>query len=299
LNKRFITESQVYIHLSDGLIKNAIGIHTPGAEKKSNNMEFLGVSNIISMIEKIGVLQTIFVTIVMTCIYLLSRHWLKRIDSNYEKIKKDNEILQDKITALKTEHEDKMSSIEAEIKKKLDQRTNFMKNHPFFSTMDYLVDVKIPGIYYRSQFKKIVFTDILVNMVSSANEVFKNFVFDSKNYETGAIEFRNNITTSMKNMHQSFAAACNKDAVPAIVMESFSAWVAPLTRFVFSATESICDSKMYETNIDKINTILSINLAVYDEMVSNIEVYLDEINGDFNGLTYKGIVCEEEHHHHP
>lgn len=260
-------------------------------------MDFLGISNVVSnLVEKIGVMQTMFVAIGMSSIYIFSRQWLKKIDMNYEAIKKDNEKLKQQIGSLQSEHENKMSAIEAEIKKKLDQRTNFMKNHPFFSTMDYLIDVKIPGIHYRSQFKKIVFTDILVNMVSSVNESFKNFVFDSKNYETGAIEFRNNVTTAMKNMHQSFAAACNKDAVPVIVMESFGAWVAPLTRFMFSATENICDSKMYETNVEKINTILSINLAVYDEMVSNIEVYLDEINGDFNGLSYKGITCEEEHH---
>ena len=43
------------------------------------------------------------------------------------------------------------------------------------------------------------------------------------------------------------------------------------------------------------NAILNINLAVLDEMVSNIELYLDEINGDFNGLTYKGILSKEEH----
>ena len=92
-----------------------------------------------------------------------------------------------------------------------------------------------------------------------------------------------------------FIDDCERANIPAPVIDSFNSWVNPLTRFLFSTVENTCDSKVYELNVDKLNAILSINLAVFDEMISNIEIYLDEINGDFNGLTYRGIKCEEEH----
>lgn len=261
-------------------------------------MEFLGLSNVITLIEKIGLFQTIFLIVLLSVVYIVSRLWLKRIDSTYENLKIDNQKLKDQISELRTQHDTKLTSIEQEIKKKIGQRTNFMKNHPFFSTMDYLIDVKIPSILFKSQFKRVVFTDILTYLVRASQVVFKDFVANDSNFDTGHLEFRNNITKAMNQCHQRFVSDCEGSMIPREVMDSFHVWASPLTRFLFSATDNICQSKMYETNVDKTNTLLSINLAIYDEMISNIELYLEELNGDFVGLVYKGIKCEEEEHAH-
>lgn len=260
-------------------------------------MDVFGLSTVTSLIEKVGIAQTLFIMMFVTALYIASRHYIKKIDVNYDSLKKDNEALKEKITSIVEEHNYKLVSIEEEIRKKLGQRTNFMKNHPFFSTMDHLIDVKIPSILFKSQFKRLVFTDVLTFMVKSAQNVFKDFVMDEGNYETGGLEFRNNMTRAMNNCHSKFASECESSVIPREVMDSFNVWSSPLIRFLYSATENICESKMYETNIDKINTVLSINLAIYDEMISNIEIYLDEMNGDFVGLVYKGVRCEEEEHH--
>jgi hypothetical protein len=220
---------------------------------------------------------------------------MKRMDVNFVEVKEMNKTLKKKIEELERKNEEVRISIEESTKKRMDKKTSFMRNHPFFSTIDYLIDVKIPGIHFKSTFKRAAFTDILTFKLRASQDVFRIFVSNESNLNVEAIEFRNFATKAMKDSYTKFMADCERAGIPPVVMDSFNSWVNPLTRFIFSTVENICDSKIYELNVDKLNAILSVNLALLEEMISNIELYLDEINGDFNGLVYRGIKCEEEH----
>jgi hypothetical protein len=249
----------------------------------------------ISFIERVGTVQGLIVVTMLSTIFVLTRYFMKRVDVNFVEMKDMNQSLKKKIEELEKKNEEIKLSIEEATKKRMDKKTTFMRNHPFFSTIDYMIDVKIPGIHFKSGFKKTAFTDILMFKLRSSQEVFRNFVSNESNLSVDAIEFRNYSTKAIKDSYNRFMSDCERAGIPDIVIESFNSWVNPLTRFLFSTVENVCDSKMYELNVDKLNAILSINLAIFDEMISNIELYLDEINGDFNGLVYKGVKCEEEH----
>lgn len=254
------------------------------------------VTDTLSFIERVGPIQGFVVLSLLSAIFIFTRYFMKKMDTNFFEMKKMNEGLKRKIEELEKRNEEIKQSIEDATKKRMDKKTSFMRNHPFFSTVDYLIDVKIPGIHFKSGFKKTAFTDILTFKLRASQEVFRTFVANESNISVESIEFRNNVTKAIKDSYTRFMTDCERANVPKVVMESFNSWVNPLTRFLFSTVENICDSKMYELNVDKLNAILSINLAVFDEMISNIELYLDEINGDFNGLVYRGIKCEEEEH---
>jgi|694.fasta_scaffold74210_7 hypothetical protein len=254
------------------------------------------ITDTLSFIERVGPIQGFVVLSLLSAIFIFTRYFMKRVDSNFFEMKNMNESLKKKIEELEKKNEDIKTSIEDATRKRMDKKTSFMRNHPFFSTIDYLIDVKIPGIHFKSGFKKTVFTDILTFKLRASQEVFRTFVANESNLSVDSIEFRNHVTKAIKDSYNRFTTDCERAAVPPIVIESFNSWVNPLTRFLFSTVENVCDSKMYELNVDKLNAILSINLAVFDEMISNIELYLDEINGDFNELVYRGIKCEEEHH---
>jgi len=254
------------------------------------------VTDTLSFIERVGPVQGFIVLSLLSAIFIFTKYFMKRMDTNFFEMKNMNESLKKKIEELEKKNEDIKASIEDATKRRMDKKTSFMRNHPFFSTIDYLIDVKIPGIHFKSGFKKTAFTDILTFKLRASQEVFRTFVANESNLGVDSIEFRNHVTKAIKDSHNRFTTDCERASVPPVVMESFNSWVNPLTRFLFSTVENVCDSKMYELNVDKLNAILSINLAVFDEMISNIELYLDEINGDFNGLVYRGIKCEEEHH---
>jgi hypothetical protein len=251
---------------------------------------------VISFIERVGPIQGIVVIMLLVSIFILTKFFMSKMDGSLKEVKSMNEELKKKICELEETNEEIKRSIENESKRRMEKKTNFMRNHPFFSTIDYLIDVKIPNIHFKSGFKKTAFTDILTFKLRSSQEVFRTLVSNESNLGVDPIEFRNNATKAIKESHNRFVSDCDRSSIPHVVLDSFNSWVNPLTRFLFSTVENICDSKMYEFNIDKLNAILSINLAVFDEMISNIELYLDEINGDFNGLTYRGITSEEEHH---
>lgn len=258
-------------------------------------METSAISDIISFIERVGPLQGFLVLSLLSAIFIFTRYFMKRMDKNFIEVKEMNDSLKKDIENLKKENHTILQSIQDESDRKMDAKKNLMRNHPFFSTIDYLIDVKIPGIHFKSQFKKATFTDILTFKLRASQDMFRTFVSNESNYNTGSLEFRSYITKVIKDSYIRFISDCERSNIPPVVVESFNSWVNPLTRFLFSAVENICDSKIYETNIDKVNAILNINLAILDEMISNIEVYLDEINGDFNGFTYKGITSQEEH----
>lgn len=253
------------------------------------------ITDTLSFIERVGPIQGFIVLALLAAIFIFTRYFMKKMDGNFFEMKKMNESLKRKIEELEKKNEDIKFSIEEASKKRMDKKTTFMRNHPFFSTIDYLIDVKIPGIHFKSMFKRAAFTDMLTFKLRTSQEVFRVFVSNESGLNIDPIEFRNNVTKAIKDSHIRFIADCERSAMPQQVIDSFNSWVNPLTRFLFSTVENICDSKMYELNVDKLNAILSINLAVFDEMISNIELYLDEINGDFNGLTYRGIECEEAH----
>lgn len=255
------------------------------------------VVQIISFIERVGPIQGFIVLCLLSAIFIFTRYFMKKMDVNFVEMKEMNESLKKKIEELEKKNEEIRVSIEDATKKRMDKKTSFMRNHPFFSTIDYMVDVKIPGIHFKSGFKKTAFTDILTFKLRAAQEVFRSFVANESNLSVESVQFRNFATRAVKESYTRFTSDCERANIPPVVMDSFNSWVNPLTRFLFSTVENVCDSKMYELNVDKLNAILSISLAVFDEMISNIELYLDEINGDFNGLSYKGIVCEEEEHH--
>lgn len=254
------------------------------------------IVNVLSFIERVGPIQGFVILCLLASIFIFTRYMMKKMDVNFVEMKDMNELLKKKIEELEKKNEDIKSSIEEATKKRMDKKTSFMRNHPFFSTVDYLIDVKIPGIHFKSGFKKTAFTDILTFKLRASQEIYRTFVSNESNVSVDSIEFRNNITKAIKDSYTRFMTDCERANVPDVVMQSFNSWVNPLTRFLFSTVENICDSKMYELNVDKLNAILSINLAVFDEMISNIELYLDEINGDFNGLVYRGIKCEGEEH---
>lgn len=253
------------------------------------------VVDVISFIERVGPIQGFIVLCLLSAIFIFTRYFMKRMDTNFIEVKEMNGVLKKKIEELEKKNEEIRLSIEEATKKRMDKKTSFMRNHPFFSTIDYMIDVKIPGIHFKSGFKKTAFTDILTFKLRTTQEVFRSFVSNESNLAVDSTEFRNSVTKSIKESYTRFMADCERSGVPPVVVESFNSWVNPLTRFLFSTVENVCESKIYELNVDKLNAILSINLAVLDEMISSIEVYLDEINGDFNGLTYRGITCEEEH----
>lgn len=254
------------------------------------------VVDIISFIERVGPIQGFVVLCLLSAIFIFTRYFMKKMDTNFVEMKEMNETLKKKIEELEKKNEEIKISIEEATKKRMDKKTSFMRNHPFFSTIDYMIDVKVPGIHFKSGFKKMAFTDILIFKLRATQEVFRSFVSNESNLSVDSIEFRNTITKSVKESYTRFMADCERANLPPVVIESFNSWVNPLTRFLFSTVENVCDSKIYELNVDKLNAILSINLAILDEMISSIEVYLDEINGDFNGLTYRGVICSEEEH---
>lgn len=255
------------------------------------------LSDILEFLTKVGPLQGILAILMIAVILIIGKYLLSKMDTAFIEIKRANNTLNQEIATLNKKNEEILSSIEMTNKKRMDEKLNFLKNHPYFSTIDYLIDVKISEIYFKSEFKKLAFVDILTFKLRSSQEIFRAFVSNESNYINKEIEFRNLVTRNLRDAYGLFMAECQKEKVPEVVLESFNSWTSPLTRFLFSTLEDICESKLYETNIDKLNAILSIMLAVFNEIIVNIELYLDEINGDFIGQTYRGVTAEEEHHH--
>jgi archaellum component FlaF (FlaF/FlaG flagellin family) len=253
------------------------------------------ISDILKFLTQVGPFQGVLILFAVASILVIGKYLIRKMDSAFVEIKQANEMLKKEIDNLNKKNEEIITSIENASKKRMDEKLNFLKNHPYFSTIDYMIDVKISEIYFKSEFKKIAFTDILTFKLRSSQETFRAFVSNESNYINGDLEFRNLVTRNLRDAYGMFMSECQRSKIPQVVLESFNSWTSPLTRFLFSTLEDICESKLYETNVDKLNAILNIMLAVFNEIITNIELYLDEINGDFQGETYKGITADNEH----
>jgi len=109
------------------------------------------VVDVISFIERVGPIQGFIVLCLLSAIFIFTRYFMKRMDTNFIEVKQMNEGLKKKIEELERKNEEVRLSIEEATKKRMDKKTSFMRNHPFFSTIDYMIDVKIPGIHFKSR----------------------------------------------------------------------------------------------------------------------------------------------------
>jgi hypothetical protein len=83
------------------------------------------------------------------------------------------------------------------------------------------------------------------------------------------------------------------------VIQKFEYWLNKNLEFCLKHIELICNSEIYETNQKKLEAVYTICISVLEITLAEAEKTLKDINGQLNGIEYKGCICRSQENHGP
>jgi hypothetical protein len=171
---------------------------------------------------------------------------------------------------------------------KSNNKVKFKKlcNHPFFTSMNYWINIEINNLQIQNKLKKNVATVFLKLQFKLFVSNLKCFIEDENNC--------NNLST-VEQIIIDAINECDERAknlgIPRIFVDKFRKWNHQHTEIAFNAVSSICESKIYSTDAEKMAAILDILLAVFKLTIVDIEKTIGELNGELE-KALKGTIYD-------
>lgn len=88
-----------------------------------------------------------------------------------------------------------------------------------------------------------------------------------------------------------YTVAAKDRGIPAVIVDKFSTWHGPAVTGAHTFVDSICDSD-WHTPPEMMASFLSWMVAALEQTVVHAEETLADMNGEVNGMVYKGYVAQ-------
>lgn len=168
-----------------------------------------------------------------------------------------------------------------------------LEHHSFFRQVQYRLAVEIPSLKLcpDKPIKQQVFIDLLTIVTKSIYDVCRDLVhadMSSWTSDKWAIEFSNAMAEALK----SWSVKAEDGGIPKVVVDKFTNWTTPNMMMINEYITILADSNLYQNNVARTNTfLLMINLLLVT-FVADAERTIKKINGDLDGIKYKGKEIE-------
>lgn len=168
-----------------------------------------------------------------------------------------------------------------------------LKYHQFFSNAQYRLMVEIPNIEFDPlrPVRQKLFRDLVFRITKTMHDnFFKAIETDVSDWSPE--QWANEMTVMVSKITVEFEDKARKAGVPDIVIEKFSRWHAPTTKMVNEYILALSTSKVYISNVARMNTLLMIMNLVLVTTMDDAERTLSQLNGELSGLEYKNLPIE-------
>lgn len=168
-----------------------------------------------------------------------------------------------------------------------------LKYHAFFFNAQYWLLVEIPNLKFnpRQPVRQQLFRDLLYRKIKTLHENFHKSISEDMS-EWSSDQWANEMTMMLSEMTVEFENKAKKDEIPEKVIEIFNRWYAPTLKIIHDHISSLANSKMYDTNLARMNTLLLIMNLMVVTMIGDAERALTELNGEISGLEYRNLPIE-------
>ncbi len=158
------------------------------------------------------------------------------------------------------------------------------------SKLAYFIDFKIQNIYLRDLGRREMFRDI----IQIRYQVMKKHITKLNaeiNNEMTQVEVYTHVTHCLHDWVEESEQHTMRNGVPQVVVEKYRKWSSKNTEFALKAIEMVCFSTAYGDNVKRMDAVYALFTAMLELTIAEAERSLNELNGDLNGIEYKGRIC--------
>lgn len=160
------------------------------------------------------------------------------------------------------------------------------------SKLIYWLEFKLDAIQVSdNKARNLIYKDMIrILLQEYQNKIFK--LEDEENVNNlSKTEIYTNTIQILSDIKISFETRCKKEGIPDIVISKFDHWMLRNMEFFYNNLSLICISDIYVDNFKRIQTIYYICVSVLEITLTEAEKTLKDINGQLNGIEYKGHDC--------
>lgn len=158
------------------------------------------------------------------------------------------------------------------------------------SKLAYFIDFKIQNIYLRDLGRREIFRDI----IQIRYQVMKKHIAslnDNVDNDMSSADVYARVTQCLHDWIEESEWDAMSRGVPQVVVEKYRKWSSKNTEFALKAIEMVCFSTAYGDNEKRMDAIYSLFTAMLELTIAEAERSLNELNGELNGIEYKGHIC--------
>lgn len=162
-----------------------------------------------------------------------------------------------------------------------------LKNHQFFSTMNFWVSVQIDILPIQSRMKKNVISKFLKIKFEVFEKKVREYITTLECSDDCVLNFETIMVDCLKEADE----LALQNSIPTIFLEKFKRWDEQHSGITFNSISDICNSKFYTSNYEKTNAILDILLFSFRLTIIDAEKTISEMNGDLERVL-KGTIYD-------
>jgi hypothetical protein len=171
------------------------------------------------------------------------------------------------------------------VKHRLDKKTHKskkgnIKEHPFFSDIQYMIDVSIAKICIPTDLlrTKMIRKFLRIKLIAVQKNFHTLTELAGTNKSLSVHDYINCIT----NIVREYESESIKANIPEIFIRRFSEWHTPKIIIIKDLIEYICRSNIYDSEQEKLSAILDVIVMVLHLTMMDAEAVVGKMNGELS-----------------
>lgn len=271
-----------------------------------------GGSSIVEVIDKVITFFTTFgnlggltIILFLFSIFISYRWFLYKIREKESQREKDLKESKEKIENLirdngkiKLDYEMRLKDIESAHKIESIKEASKLRSHPFFQSCEYWI-TRVEMFPLRDKFRHRIFVDYVRIFLLTGKETWEEMIDEIAQTveDFSTMELYSRVVKTLHRTNSLREQRCKDMGFPDVFVDKVSEeWNGPIEKLLYVCISSICNSDRFDSNANRLAVILNLKTSLYEIMVFEAESVIDELNGELEGATYKGMVCCEKKH---
>ena len=175
-----------------------------------------------------------------------------------------------------------------------------IQSHSVFSTLDYIVKIGVPRLFFQNRFKQVLFKDFLGIIFTTTQQTLRDmlnqdlltdppFLLEqkiTKIFTQMLLDIEHNVG---KDLTLNFSDIPEGEEPERILLSKYNQIFENHHRLIFQAIRENCQTDIFFNNGQRISAILYAMKLLMLLLMLDAERVFAEMDGQFAGWTYKGI----------
>lgn len=179
-----------------------------------------------------------------------------------------------------------------------DDRDIKLLEHRFFTAMDFYLNTRIPILPIREPGRAKIFRDFLDYKFRAIRDTMETLIKTNDIARMPQMQFEPLMMDFLNDAMEAYDEEARKEGIPDVVLDKFALWhrgsVEQTSNFLLRVTQS----PWYGSNIQKTVAILDYLTTVMHSTLLDAQFTLSRLNGELDGLVYKGITVQPYKKYH-